>query len=100
MSIEAVIYTMPEVAARVGVEYRTLHTWLRRGLITPTRMTTGSGTPTLFTEADIQHVIVLARLRQAGCGMDLLELAARQPIVSGKVRVDLDHVSVEVSCGE
>lgn len=92
------LYTMPEVAREVGLEYRTLHTWLQRGLLTPTRMTNGTGYPTLFSAQDVRRVAMLASLRRAGCGMEILEIAAKAPIVRGRVKLEMGDVSVVVSC--
>jgi len=63
----------------VGVEYRTLHTWVRRGLLTPSlRSSTGTGTPNLFARQDAVVARVLADLRRAGVSFDLMAQAARE----------------------
>src|SRR6266511_2356234 len=42
-------FTLPQVAAVADVEYRTLHLWLRRGILTPTKQAaSGSGSTNLF----------------------------------------------------
>jgi DNA-binding transcriptional MerR regulator len=69
--------TLPEVAASVEVEYRTLHTWVRRGLLRPSvRSSSGTGSPNLFGPSDLVAARILVDLRRAGLGMDHLKLAA------------------------
>jgi len=65
--------TLPEVAEIVDVEYRTLHTWVRRGLLQPSlRSSSGTGTPNLFTARDAVAAKVLADLRRDGIAIDQL----------------------------
>ena len=65
--------TLPEVAEIVDVEYRTLHTWVRRGLLQPSlRSSSGTGTPNLFTAQDAVAAKVLADLRRDGIAIDQL----------------------------
>lgn len=69
--------TLPELAASVEVEYRTLHTWVRRGLLPPSvRSSTGTGRPNLFGQTDFVTAQILADLRRGGLAMDQLERAA------------------------
>jgi DNA-binding transcriptional MerR regulator len=70
--------TLPELARIVGIEYRTLHTWVRRGLLEPSvRRSDGTGTPNLFGVGDAVGARVLADLRRAGLSMDVLESASQ-----------------------
>jgi DNA-binding transcriptional MerR regulator len=65
--------TLPEVAEIVEVEYRTLHTWVRRGLLQPSqRSASGTGTPNLFSAQDAVTAKVLADLRRGGIAIDEL----------------------------
>lgn len=70
--------TLPEVADIAGVEYRTLHTWLRRGLLRPSvRSSSGTGKPNLFTPSDAVAARILADLRRGGLGIEQLERTAK-----------------------
>jgi DNA-binding transcriptional MerR regulator len=70
--------TLPEIASAAEVEYRTLHIWLRRGLIRASLVTgSGSGSPNLFNESDLLEARVLADLRRLGAEMSVLERTAR-----------------------
>jgi len=63
--------TLPQVAAAAEVEYATLHSWLKRGLLVASLQTsTGSGMPNLAR--------VLADLRRAGVDFESLEKASRE----------------------
>ena len=78
------IFTLPELAGDSGVEYRTLHTWLGRGLFRPSlKASEGTGHPNLFTGDDLAFVRWLARLRDVGLSIDGLEQAKRDthPII-------------------
>lgn len=69
--------TLPELAQLVGIEYRTLHTWVRRGLLRPSlRASSGTGTANLFGFGDAVAAQILADLRRGGLGFDQLERAA------------------------
>src|SRR4051794_31633295 len=71
--------TLPEVAQIADVEYRTLHTWVKRGLLDPgVRRSQGTGTPNLFGREDAVAARILADLRRAGLSMDLLDRAATE----------------------
>jgi DNA-binding transcriptional MerR regulator len=70
--------TLPQVAAAAEVEYRTLHTWLKRGLVRATcRSSDGAGTPNLFSAADALEARILADLRRAGLDLEALDRTAR-----------------------
>jgi hypothetical protein len=71
------LFTLPEAAEQIGMEYRTLHSWVRDGLITLTRPAEGSGRPAILTEREVAVCGLLARLRAAGCGLSILEAAVR-----------------------
>jgi hypothetical protein len=69
--------TLPQVAEAVDVEYRTLHTWVKRGLLKPGfQVSTGAGTPNLFTFQDAIKARILGDLRNAGIDLDLVERTA------------------------
>jgi DNA-binding transcriptional MerR regulator len=68
--------TLPEVADSVGVEYRTLHSWVKRGLLTPTHPANGTGHSARLTDDDVRVARLLARLRRAGCDIRVLKRAA------------------------
>ena len=70
--------TLPQLADLVGVEYRTLHTWLGRGLLAPSRARSrGSGSRNLFDGEDALEAFVLADLRRAGVELPTLERVSR-----------------------
>ncbi len=70
--------TLPQVAALAEIEYRTLHTWLARGLLRATRRRShGAGVPNLFAVEDALEARVLADLRRAGLELDAVERTAR-----------------------
>ena len=74
---QAPLLTLPQVAIAVGVEYRTLHTWLQRGLITPSvQQSRGTGVPNLFTAQDAVKAQVIAELRRAGLSFAVLTEAS------------------------
>jgi DNA-binding transcriptional MerR regulator len=71
------IFTLPELASLVDVEYRTLHTWVRRGLLAAShQQSQGSGTRNLFDHRDAVDAFVLADLRRAGIELSKLEAVA------------------------
>jgi DNA-binding transcriptional MerR regulator len=71
------LLTLPQIARVVGVEYRTLHSWIGRGLVEPSmQKSRGTGVPNLFNRTDAVKVKVLAELRQAGLSFDLLQRAS------------------------
>jgi DNA-binding transcriptional MerR regulator len=100
--------TLPQLAAITDVEYRTLHTWVKRGLLRPTlRRSAGTGSPNLFAAEDAVSARVLADLRRAGLSLEVLERAAEairrspgslsQPavlLVNGHVEIYADTGSV------
>lgn len=72
-------FTLPELASLVGVEYRTLHTWVRRGLLSGSRaQACGSGTKSIFDRTDALHAYILADLRRAGLRLSRLAEVARE----------------------
>ncbi len=69
--------TLPQVAEAADVEYRTLHTWVKRGLLHPSFHTsTGAGRPNLFSFQDTLKARILGHLRSSGIDLDLLERTA------------------------
>jgi DNA-binding transcriptional MerR regulator len=72
-------FTLPELASLIDVEYRTLHTWVRRGILEASRgQAQGSGTRNLFDRNDALEAYVLADLRRAGVELSKLELVASE----------------------
>lgn len=73
------LLTLPQLAQTIGVEYRTLHSWLKRGLLRPSlQASRGTGVPNLFSPQDAVGAKVIAELRQSGVSFDLLSQAADQ----------------------
>ena len=69
--------TLPQVAEAADVEYRTLHTWVKRGLLHPsTHASTGAGSPNLFSYEDTVKARILGQLRNEGIDLELLERTA------------------------
>jgi len=63
----------------VGVEYRTLHSWLQRGLLRPSvQESSGIGVPNLFSVEDTVRVKVIADLRSSGLSFDRLGQAVTE----------------------
>jgi DNA-binding transcriptional MerR regulator len=70
-------FTLPELASLVDIEYRTLHNWVRRGLLAAScQEAQGSGTRNLFNCSDALEAYVLADLRRAGVELAKLEEVA------------------------
>ncbi len=73
------LLTLPQIAELVGVEYRTLHSWLQRGLLRPSlQASRGTGVPNLFSIEDAIRAKVIADLRQSGASFDRLQEATEQ----------------------
>jgi DNA-binding transcriptional MerR regulator len=69
--------TLPQVAEAADVEYRTLHTWVKRGLLHPSfHASSGAGSPNLFSFRDALKARILGELRNEGIDLDLLERTA------------------------
>jgi DNA-binding transcriptional MerR regulator len=70
--------TLPQVAEAADVEYRTLHTWVKRGLLEPSfHASTGAGSPNLFSFQDALKARILGHLRSAGIDLEMVERTAR-----------------------
>ena len=71
-------WTLPQIAARVGIGYRTLKTWRDRGLIAPSVCDGGGGAghPDLYSERDACLIEGLAELRARGLDIDALAVVA------------------------
>jgi DNA-binding transcriptional MerR regulator len=70
--------TLPQVAEAAEVEYRTLHTWVKRGLIEPSFHTsTGAGSPNLFSFQDALKARILGHLRSTGIDLEMIERTAQ-----------------------
>ena len=75
-------FTLPELASLVDIEYRTLHTWVGRGLLAAScQEAQGSGTRNLFDRSDALEASVLADLRRAGVELAKLEEVAAERAV-------------------
>lgn len=71
--------TLPQVAEAAEVEYRTLHTWVKRGLLNPSfQVSTGAGRPNLFSLQDALKARILGDLRGAGIDLDVIERTANE----------------------
>jgi DNA-binding transcriptional MerR regulator len=69
--------TLPQVAEVAEVEYRTLHNWVKRGLLEPSfHISTGAGSPNLFSFQDALKARILGHLRSAGIDLEMLERTA------------------------
>src|SRR3954451_19818375 len=72
-------FTLPELASLIDVEYRTLHTWVARGLLAASReQAQGSGTRNVFDCSDALEAYVLAELRRVGLEVSKLEQVAAE----------------------
>jgi DNA-binding transcriptional MerR regulator len=78
-------YTLPEAAAEAGMEYRTLHSWVQRGLLSLENPARGTGRPAYLVDHEVELCKVLARLRRAGCGIEILERAAKLHIPGARL---------------
>jgi len=79
VSLTSTLLTLPTVAGMVGVEYRTLHSWLKRGLLRPSHQeSSGIGVPNLFSVDDAVQAKVVADLRSYGLPFERLAEAAEQ----------------------
>ncbi len=68
------------------MEYRTLHSWVRDGLIIPACPSEGQGHAAQLDADDVTLCKMLGRLRRAGCGMPILWQAADVYIPGAHVR--------------
>jgi DNA-binding transcriptional MerR regulator len=67
-------FTLPELADLTGIDSRTLHNWMRRGILTPSReRARGSGTRNVFDRRDALFLVILADLRHGGAEITALE---------------------------
>lgn len=72
--IEEVAFTLPELAELTGVDSRTLHNWMHRDILNPSRQRAkGSGTRNLFDRRDALFLVMIAELRHGGAEMPALE---------------------------
>lgn len=86
-------FTLPELASLVDVEYRTLHTWVGRGLLAASReRAQGSGTRNVFDGGDALEAYVLADLRRVGVELSKLEQVAAELRQKRGDRTDGDEV--------
>lgn len=102
--METESFTLPELSKAFDVQYRTLHSWVERGLLEPgVHRSTGTGTPNRFSRQDAVMVCILSELRDAGVKFDLLTQAAERlrktdsalegeafMLVNGDVRIVFD----------
>lgn len=76
MAEEIKLLTLPQVAKIAGIEYRTAHVWMQRGLLRASVCdAAGSGHRAEFSWADAVRARILAELRQL-VGMPTLARAA------------------------
>jgi DNA-binding transcriptional MerR regulator len=95
------LLTLRQVARMIGVEYRTLHSWLGRGLLRPSvQFAGGSGVPNLFSARDAVRAKVVADLRHSGLSFEKLGQASIQledhatALTEGAMLLVNDSVSV------
>jgi DNA-binding transcriptional MerR regulator len=70
-------FSLPELARLSGIDSRTLHNWMARGIFAPSRQRAkGSGTKNVFDSKDALFLVILAELRRGGAEIKLLEEAA------------------------
>jgi DNA-binding transcriptional MerR regulator len=63
----------------IGVESRTLHSWLKRGLLRPSvQVSSGIGVPNLFSVRDAVRAKVVADLRGSGVSFEKLGQASTE----------------------
>jgi hypothetical protein len=73
------LLTLPELAQTVGVEYRTLHSWVGRGILRPSvQASRGAGVPNLFSTEDAVKAKVVAELRHTGVSFELLKQTSQK----------------------
>ena len=73
------LLTLPDLAQTIGVEYRTLHSWVGRGILRPSvQASRGAGVPNLFSTEDAVKANVVAELRQAGISFDVLKQTSQK----------------------
>jgi DNA-binding transcriptional MerR regulator len=108
-------FTLPQLSKLLDVQYRTLHSWVERGLLQPSvQKSRGTGTRNLFDERDAITACVLVELRSAGVNFELLAQAANRLrehpdalerdsiiLVNGDVRIvsDAQAVAAELQRG-
>jgi DNA-binding transcriptional MerR regulator len=74
---ESKTFTLPEIAKQAGAEYRTLKSWVDRGLIAPSVYSGGgTGRPDLYSERDAEVAVLLTSLRSRGLDMQALQIVA------------------------
>ena len=77
MKLPEKVVTLPKIAKRAGVGYRTLKSWEDRGLIVPSiRRGAGTGNVDLYSARDAEIAISLVNLRQRGLEMTALGVVA------------------------
>lgn len=64
-----------EVARLAGISFRRLDFWIREGLITPAKGTTGTGDSRRYSFADLLRVRVIARLRREKVSLQMIRRA-------------------------
>lgn len=73
-------FTLPEIASEFDAQYRTLHSWVESGLIAPSGWPSdGTGHASVFTEADVEVIGRLVKLRRLGLSIDGLRRAVADP---------------------
>ena len=100
---EGVAFTLPELAELTGVDSRTLHNWMRRDILSPSRQrANGSGTRNLFDRRDALFLVMVAELRHGGAEMPALEgiAAELRDFVAGSTGDELLMINGDVKAVE
>lgn len=71
----AAVMQIGEVAARTGLSLRTLRHWEEVGLLRPSGRTEGGFR--LYTEADVEKIVVIRRMKPLGFTLDEMRAAMR-----------------------
>lgn len=72
------LFTLPQLAELSGIDSRSLHNWIVRGLLHPSHeRANGAGTTNLFNTRDAFQARVLGELRRSGVELRVLERVAQ-----------------------
>lgn len=72
------VFSSPEVCRLAGITYRQLDYWCRTGVITPMRVSDGSGMPRRWATKQVDIIRVLGRLSALGVCMQAFRTAAEE----------------------
>lgn len=77
MKVPEKVLTLPQIAKRAGIGYRTLKSWEDRGLVVPSICrSAGVGNADFYSEHDAEIAISLVNLRRRGLDMTALGVVA------------------------